>query len=190
MKIYTKTGDKGTSSLYNGERRDKDDLIFEALGTTDELTSHLGLALEFCEEGELLTLCAQIQWVQCCLQDIGSNVATPRERSNDAKKARTIFDPDGNLCAQLERWIDEMDAHLPQLTQFILPSGGKASASLHVARAVCRRAERRLQPLVRSHLCDESTAVYLNRLSDYLFTAARFAAMKQGKMEKIYKKQS
>ncbi|KAI8141174.1 Adenosylcobalamin biosynthesis, ATP:cob(I)alamin adenosyltransferase-like protein, partial [Fennellomyces sp. T-0311] len=191
MKIYTKTGDKGTSSLYNGERRDKDDLIFEALGKVNDSKGKSNrLALEFCEEqSNVMGLCEQIQWVQCCLQDIGSNIATPREQSNEQRLARTAFDAEGKHVAQLEHWIDAMDTELPRLTQFILPSGGRASASLHVARSVCRRAERRVQPLTRARLCDDSTSIYLNRLSDFLFTAARYAALKQGKAEKVYKKQ-
>ncbi|KAI7885980.1 hypothetical protein K492DRAFT_233715 [Lichtheimia hyalospora FSU 10163] len=185
MKIYTKTGDKGTSSLYNGERRDKDDLIFEALGTTDELTSYIGLAMEYCEDLKLETTCKQLEEIQCRMQDIGANVATPRERSNERKLGKTIFE--SHHAEQLEKWIDAMTNELPKLTKFILPSGGKASAHLHVARTVCRRAERRVQPLAREHLCDDTVAIYLNRLSDYLFTAARYAAMKQGKPEVIYK---
>ncbi|KAG0180618.1 hypothetical protein DFQ29_000328 [Apophysomyces sp. BC1021] len=180
MKIYTKTGDKGMSGLYNGERREKDDIIFEALGATDELSSHLGLAREYCDDMEE-------QDIQCWLQDAGSNIATPREHSNEARLARTEFDL--TPVNELERWIDAMDEKLPQLTQFILPSGGHASAHLHVARSVCRRAERRLQPLIRERLCDDSVGIFLNRLSDYLFEAARYMTMRQGKTEKIYKKQ-
>ncbi|KAI8890452.1 hypothetical protein K501DRAFT_206385 [Backusella circina FSU 941] len=189
MKIYTKTGDKGTSSLYNGQRRNKDDEIFEALGTTDELSSNIGLAMEFLEDHEWsLPLIEKLEKIQCLLQDIGSNIATPREQSNQVKLARTEFDKTGELALEIEHWIDAFDLDLPKLTQFILPSGGKASASLHVARSVCRRAERRVQPLVRDHLCDDAVGVYLNRLSDFLFTAGRWAAHKQSKPEKIYKK--
>ncbi|KAI8379351.1 Adenosylcobalamin biosynthesis, ATP:cob(I)alamin adenosyltransferase-like protein [Radiomyces spectabilis] len=186
MKIYTKTGDKGTSSLYNGERRDKDDMIFEALGTTDELSSHLGLALEFLEELEQHDLYEKIQKIQCLLQDVGSNIATPRDRSNEVRLERTKFSH--VHATALEQWIDEMDAELPKLTQFILPSGGRASASLHVARSVCRRAERRVQPLIREGLCDPEVGIFLNRLSDFLFNCARLAAKRQGKSEIIYKK--
>ncbi|KAI8087728.1 Adenosylcobalamin biosynthesis, ATP:cob(I)alamin adenosyltransferase-like protein [Gilbertella persicaria] len=189
MKIYTKTGDKGTSSLYNGERRNKDDDVFEALGTTDELSSHIGLAMEFLEDYSWGTeLIKRLTKIQCLLQDAGSNIATPREQSNESRLVRTAFDPSGTQVDQLETWIDEYDEQLPKLTKFILPSGGKPSACLHVARTVCRRAERRVQPLVRDHLCDESVAIFLNRLSDLLFNAARWASQCQGKQEKIYNK--
>jgi cob(I)alamin adenosyltransferase len=77
--------------------------------------------------------------------------------------ARTRFDAEGNHVKELENWIDDYDQQLPKLTKFILPSGGKSSASLHVARSVCRRAERRVQPLVRDQLCDDSVAIFLNR---------------------------
>ncbi|KAG2231992.1 hypothetical protein INT48_004802 [Thamnidium elegans] len=189
MKIYTKTGDKGTSSLYNGDRKDKDDEIFEALGTTDELTSNIGLAMEFLEDTDWgYELIERLVQIQSLLQDVGSNLATPREHSNEARLARTAFDTNGNHVKDLENWIDEYDEQLPKLTQFILPSGGKASATLHIARSVCRRAERRVQPLVRDHLCDESVGIFLNRLSDFLFNAARWTAQSQGIPERIYKK--
>ncbi|GAB5588746.1 hypothetical protein Unana1_03646 [Umbelopsis nana] len=193
MKIYTKTGDKGTSALFSGERRAKYDEVFEALGTTDELTSHLGLAREYCDEqgnGLSEKLEKVFYDIQCLLQDIGSNVATPRNQANESRKARTTFDEDGKHVADLEHWIDEMDAELPPLKNFILPSGGRAASSLHIARSVCRRAERRVHPLVEKGQADSTTGKYLNRLSDFLFNAARFAAMKEGKVEVVYKKQT
>ncbi|CAO3672395.1 unnamed protein product [Umbelopsis vinacea] len=188
MKIYTKTGDKGTSALFSGERRAKNDDVFEALGTTDELSSHLGLAREYCDE-QKNGLSEKLEKIQCLLQDIGSNVATPRDQANEAKKARTTFDEDGSHVADLEKWIDEMDTELPPLKNFILPSGGRAASSLHIARSVCRRAERRVHPLVSSGQADSTTGKYLNRLSDFLFNAARYAAMKDGKVEVVYKRQ-
>eukprot|EP00158_Paraphelidium_tribonemae_P001588 Partr_v1_DN24572_c0_g1_i1_m19885 putative methylmalonic aciduria (cobalamin deficiency) cblB type len=185
LKIYTRTGDKGTSSLFTGERRDKDDAIFEAMGTVDELTSMLGLAREYALEASHDQVCGQLERVQSRLQDINSNIATPRqsERSSEHKLQRTMFDPDGADTKQLEQWIDEMDEHLPELKQFILPSGGKCASTVHVARTICRRAERRVHALARDHVADRECGIYLNRLSDYLFTAGRFAAMREGKPE-------
>eukprot|EP00842_Homolaphlyctis_polyrhiza_P004442 jgi/Hompol1/499/HPOL_002534-RA len=187
IRIYTRTGDKGTSALFNGERRPKDDLVFEALGTTDELSSMLGLALEFSNESKN-GLEPKLHKIQCILQDIGSNLATPRTNANEKRLAKTVFDPNGELTVELEKWIDELDEELPQLKNFILPSGGKTSSTLHVARSICRRAERRVVPIVQEGDADLSTSKYLNRLSDFLFTAARFAAKKDGKDETIYKK--
>uniref|UniRef100_A0A8D0GVW1 Metabolism of cobalamin associated B n=1 Tax=Sphenodon punctatus TaxID=8508 RepID=A0A8D0GVW1_SPHPU len=135
------------SSTFTGERRAKDNQVFEALGTTDELSSAIGLAA-----------------VQCMLQDVGSNIATPLSSAREAHLKRTSFTDQPIL--ELEQWIDKYSEQLPPLTAFILPSGGKSSAALHFARALCRRAER----------------------CDYLFVLARYAAMKEGKEETIYVK--
>ncbi|KAI9228754.1 MAG: Adenosylcobalamin biosynthesis, ATP:cob(I)alamin adenosyltransferase-like protein [Piptocephalis tieghemiana] len=187
MKIYTKTGDKGTSALYNGERRPKDDMVFEALGSTDELSSLLGLAREYClEEGNGLE--TRLEKVQCILQDIGSNIATPKTTSGPSKLVKTRFDEGGQLTKELEEWIDEMSESLPPLKNFILPSGGKASSTLHLARSVCRRAERHVVPLVGEDQVDTSSQIYLNRLSDALFTAARAASKHSGREEVIYRR--
>ncbi|KTF87599.1 hypothetical protein cypCar_00010435 [Cyprinus carpio] len=147
-KIYTKTGDKGFSSTFTGERRPKEDHIFEALGTTDELSSTIGLLL------------CSVQ-IQCILQDVGSNIATPRSSARDSHIKKTMFS--SQAVMELERWIDSFTEELPPLTNFILPSGGKSSAALHVARAVCRRAERSVAPAVRSGETDPEVAKYLNR---------------------------
>ncbi|KAJ3216470.1 hypothetical protein HDU67_009425 [Dinochytrium kinnereticum] len=186
FKIYTRTGDKGTSALYTGERRPKDDEVFEALGTTDELSSALGLAREYCEDSKN-GLTQKIEKIQCLLQDVGSNIATPRSTASENKINKTHFDKEGHLAKELEDWIDELDKELPRLVNFIIPSGGKASSALHVARSICRRAERRIVPVVQSGGADASAGVYVNRLSDFLFTAARYAAMKEGKTEVIYR---
>ncbi|XP_049326227.1 corrinoid adenosyltransferase isoform X1 [Astyanax mexicanus] len=211
-KIYTKTGDKGFSSTFTGERRPKEDHIFEALGTTDELSSAVGwvissrperwsvldnflltvfpvlvfrLAREFClEKGHSFT--DQLDKIQCVLQDVGSNIATPRSSARDSHIKRTKFSSQPVL--ELESWIDSYTAELPPLTNFILPSGGKSSAALHVARAVCRRAERCVAPIIRSGEADPDVGKYLNRLSDYLFTLARYAALKEGNKESIYRR--
>ncbi|XP_071755876.1 corrinoid adenosyltransferase MMAB [Centroberyx gerrardi] len=182
-KIYTKTGDKGFSSTFTGERRPKEDHVFEALGTTDELSSAIGLAREFClDKGHTFTY--QLDKIQCVLQDVGSNIATPRSSARESHIKKTKFTP--QPVADLESWIDTFTAELPPLTNFILPSGGKSSAALHVARTICRRAERSVAPIVRSGEADPDVAKFLNRLSDYLFTVARYAAMKEGNEEKIY----
>ncbi|KAK2845902.1 hypothetical protein Q7C36_010756 [Tachysurus vachellii] len=184
-KIYTKTGDKGFSSTFTGERRPKEDGLFEALGTTDELSSAIGLAREFClEKGHNFT--HQLDKIQCVLQDVGSNMATPRSSARESHIKKTQFSSEP--VAELESWIDSYTEQLPPLSNFILPSGGKSSAALHVARAVCRRAERCVAPIVRSDEADPEVGKYLNRLSDYLFTLARYTAMKEGNTERIYRR--
>ncbi|XP_039875166.1 corrinoid adenosyltransferase [Simochromis diagramma] len=184
-KIYTKTGDKGFSSTFTGERRPKEDHIFEALGNTDELSSAIGLAREFCLD-KCHTFTHQLDKIQCVLQDVGSNIATPRSSARESHIKRTKFI--AQPIVDLETWIDEFTEELPSLTSFILPSGGKSSAALHLARTVCRRAERSVAPIVRSGEADPDVAKFLNRLSDYLFTVARYASMKEGSEEKIYKR--
>ncbi|KAJ1853336.1 hypothetical protein LPJ73_002668 [Coemansia sp. RSA 2703] len=186
IKVYTRTGDKGTSSLFTGERRSKDDAVFDALGTTDELSSMLGLAIAHMESiaDTQKQLVERLETIQCLLQDVGSNVATPRNSNSQSKIKRTRFDPEGHHCNNLEQWIDEMSEGLPVHRSFILPSGGLAASTLHVARTICRRAERSLVPLKDD--IDKETMMFVNRLSDFLFVAARWTAMKQGVTEKIY----
>jgi len=182
-RIYTRTGDTGKSSLFSGERRLKTDAIFEALGATDELSSHLGLAMEYATENhhEYVDL---LERVQCILQDVGSAIATPKSSARQVHLDRTNFSP--KLTSELEEWIDEYSANLPPLENFILPGGGKTAAALHVARAVCRRAERCIVPLVKSDELEGETLKYLNRLSDFLFVLARQASRLDNKEENIY----
>ncbi|XP_030438343.1 corrinoid adenosyltransferase isoform X1 [Gopherus evgoodei] len=132
------------------------------------------------------TFVQQLHKIQCMLQDVGSNIATPLSSAREAHLKRTSFSEKPVL--ELEQWIDKYSDQLPPLTAFILPSGGKSSAALHFSRAVCRRAERRVVPLVQAGEADANVAKYLNRLSDFLFVLARYAAMKEGKEEKIYTK--
>uniref|UniRef100_A0A4W5MNU8 Corrinoid adenosyltransferase MMAB n=1 Tax=Hucho hucho TaxID=62062 RepID=A0A4W5MNU8_9TELE len=196
-KIYTKTGDKGFSSTYTGERRPKEDHVFEALGTTDELSSAIGLAREFCiDKGHTFT--DQLDKIQCVLQDVGSNIATPQSSAREIHIKKTKFS--SQPVADLESWIDEFTEKLPPLTNFILPVPLWVNTlSMHIglmcfiltslsARTVCRRAERSVSPIVRSGEADPDVAKYLNRLSDYLFTVARYTAMKEGNEETIYKR--
>lgn len=187
MKIYTKTGDKGTSSLFTGERRPKSDIIFEALGTTDELNAYLGLsklAVPHSDLNEILTS------IQCRLIDLGSCIATPPANEPSitykAKLERVNF-PEGNV-QQLENWIDLLEGQLEPLRNFILPGGNEGSARLHVARTVCRRAERLVSPMLENEAVDPNSYRYLNRLSDLLFVMARTVAARDGCIEEPYQK--
>uniref|UniRef100_A0A8C2SMJ0 Corrinoid adenosyltransferase MMAB n=1 Tax=Capra hircus TaxID=9925 RepID=A0A8C2SMJ0_CAPHI len=128
----------------------------------------------------------ELQKIQCSLQDVGSALATPRSSAREAHLKHATFEVGPIL--ELEQWIDRYSRQLPPLTAFILPSGGKSSSALHFCRAVCRRAERRVVPLVQTGETDANVVKFLNRLSDYLFTLARYTAMKEGNPEKIYKK--
>lgn len=187
FKIYTKTGDKGTSALYTGTRLSKDAHIFHSLGAIDELNGHLGLAREHMQIASVAGVgVTQLEEIQARLIDVGSHVATPRSSGKEQKIARTDFG-EGNVLS-LEEWIDTMDEQLPPLTNFILPSGGLAASQLHVARSVCRRAERNLVPLFTEGEIDGHVYTYVNRLSDFLFTLARTCSHEQGREEAVYKK--
>ncbi|KAG8464267.1 hypothetical protein KFE25_003330 [Diacronema lutheri] len=186
VRIYTRGGDKGKSSLYNGERRSKADAVFCALGDTDELSASLGVAAEFCA-GDTALLRSQITWIQCRLLDIGSVIATPLTTTADEQK-RKLAAFDRAETARLEGWIDELERELPPLTNFVLYSGGRCSTLLHLARTICRRAERSTTPLVLAGDTPAEVQEYLNRLSDFLFVAARHAAYAEGKPESAYSK--
>ena len=186
IKVYTKTGDKGTSSLYNLERRSKSDPIFEALGDTDELNACIGVAREYCMASNN-GLNEKLMEIQSRLMDIGSAIATPLSSSKKTKTERVEFN-EANVGV-LESWIDEMDETLPALRNFILPSGGLASSHLHFARAICRRCERHIIPLKDNNDVSESVTVYMNRLSDFLFVASRYAAKHDKMPEIVYQKE-
>jgi len=203
---YTRNGDKGTSQLFTGERRKKDDILFEALGTVDELCSVVGVVYAELRAAEKRTsadnatsstnksmygdLPEQLLEVMSRLFDVGSHVAKPEPNIKDidkSEKGNKGFSSDHT--AVLEEWIDAMTEELPELTSFILPTGSIASSNLHVARTVCRRAERRMVPLVQEEeTCDPDALAYVNRLSDYLFTAARYVNFCDGSDETQYRK--
>lgn len=172
-KIYTKTGDKGETSLFTGQRVPKNDPYIEALGTVDECNSALGMAVAFLPPNkEMVSVKEQLEIIQNALFDLGAALATPRSTGNKAKLAKTRFDQ--NETTLLEKWIDEMVDKLPPLHAFILPGGHRCGAFLHLARSIARRAERRSLPLYRNGDVSDSVIIYLNRLSDYLFTLSRY----------------
>ncbi len=169
MRIYTRSGDKGTTSLVYGDRVPKNDLRVEAYGTCDEANSMIGLALSFLEKEEWdkkdLFL-EKMHRVQTILFHVGSELATPNDREVMWKLKQAHID-------ELETQIDEWDKDLRPLNNFILPSGHSCSSALHSARTIARRAERMVVG-IEKHVVNTLVISYLNRLSDYLFVAARY----------------
>lgn len=171
MKIYTKKGDKGTTSLFGGTKVAKDDLRIHAYGTVDELNSVLGLTLTHSISGTGEHI---LQELQQQLFILGADLATPQSKKAKIERIGTTE------IESLEQWIDELDSKLSPLTSFILPGGSPAGANLHLARTICRRAERATVTLGKSETISEQTIIYLNRLSDLLFVMARFENQKAG----------
>jgi len=175
MNIYTKTGDDGTTGLYGGRRIAKDSLRVQAMGSVDELNSQIGLAMVSCDDEQLGSILKELQ------QDLftfGANLATPADQQNEAQKQMPrIGEAQGS---KLEQYIDQLWAPLEPMKHFVLPGGGLLAARLHVARAVCRRAERDCLALSRTEQINAALLVFLNRLSDLLFAAARRANQIEG----------
>lgn len=164
--IYTRTGDKGKTSLVGGARVKKTHVRLEAYGTVDELNSQLGLLYTYLTEEVDKKL---ILWVQHKLFSVGSYLAT--DQSNTALRIESqIADED---IHRLENAIDEADALLPPLKAFVIPGGSRGSAVCQVCRTVCRRAERRILTMAEEHEVTENVSAFVNRLSDYLFVLAR-----------------
>lgn len=175
MKIYTRTGDSGETGLFGGGRVPKDATRVEAYGAVDELNAVLGWMLTVVEEPELHE---RLSALQADLFALGAHLATPPTRPG---RRRPQLPPlPSARAAEMERWIDDAEAELAPLTSFILPGGAPAAAALHLARTVCRRAERRVVALAASEEVDTSILVYLNRLSDLLFVFARLANRRAG----------
>ncbi len=173
MKIYTKTGDKGETSLFNGSRVPKNDPFIDALGTVDECNSAIGAALSFLPHvSKFHMIRDQLTTIQHTLFDLGAALATPRTSSSNYKIGKTRFDSEGTVL--LEQWIDEMEQELPELKTFILPSGHPSGAMLHLARSICRRAERLVIPIHQHTDVSDQVIMYINRLSDYLFVVSRY----------------
>ena len=180
-RIYTRGGDLGETSLVNGRRVPKDDLKIEAYGTVDELNALIGQARVSALEGGLETLAAILLRVQHELFNLGSILATDPGKAHPSQPRVTADD-----VRQLEREIDEMNDDLPKLRSFVLPGGCRLDAEMHIARTVCRRAERILVALRREEEVDAASLHYLNRLSDALFVWGRWACVKLGADEIVW----
>ena len=178
MKIYTKKGDQGYTSLYGGAKVGKNSIRISAYGTVDELNSVLGVALTHPLSGEGKEILNQLQNQ---LFVLGSDLATPQTKKTKIERIGS-----GEID-QLEAWIDQLEEHLPPLTAFILPGGSPAGAALHMARTVCRRAERETVALKQADPVSDETVMYLNRLSDLLFVLARFENHQAGAKETQWK---
>ena len=184
MKIYTKTGDKGETSLYGGTRVSKAAARVESYGALDELNAFIGLAKAEISDEKVLS---QLQKIQFDLFTVGSEAATPTDKMFLANgKSRLDLLISEEEIMELERWMDDLDAELEPLQFFILPSGGKAAASIHVCRTVCRRAERAMVYLNETEEVRPELIKYLNRLSDYLFILARYISKISGEKEEYW----
>jgi cob(I)alamin adenosyltransferase len=179
VKIYTKTGDAGETGLFGGPRVSKSDPRVEAYGEIDELNACIGAARALVEDPEIE---AQLALVQAELFSVGAELATP-----EGAKARSALPAiEGAWTARLERAMDGWEPELPPLRHFVLPGGTRTAAALHVARTVCRRAERRVVALASATAVDPLVLPYLNRLSDFLFVAARLANARARKEEPVW----
>lgn len=168
MKIYTRTGDKGQTSLLGGTRVPKDHARIEAYGTIDELNSHLGMLRDLMN-GQQQEL---ILGIQQKLFSIGSRLASANEQEADKFKVPHVAEED---ITALEHAMDTMDRELPEMRNFILPGGHVAVSQAHICRTVCRRAERLVVHIAAQEQLPEVIVRYLNRLSDLLFVLARWA---------------
>jgi cob(I)alamin adenosyltransferase len=183
MKIYTKTGDGGDTGLFAGPRVRKDHPRIEAYGTVDELNSVLGLVRADDPPRDLDCVLSAIQHD---LFTLGAELATPEPQEHNLDRIGAVH------IERLERAIDDFDAELPPLREFILPGGDRAAAGLHLARTVCRRAERRVVTLAESpgENVRGEAIIYLNRLSDLLFVLARAATRLTGRQDTPWRKEA
>ena len=170
MKIYTKTGDDGSTGLIGGSRVSKDDPRIEVYGTVDELNAAVGLAAVAAAQSPLIE---PLRAVQNDLFVIGSHLATPDHEP--PSKTNWLPPIEEQMISRLELQIDAAETQLPQLRNFILPGGGELSARLHLARTICRRGERLAVEFSRNRPLSPIIITYLNRLSDWLFVHARLA---------------
>ena len=171
-KIYTRTGDAGTTGLVDGSRLPKHDVRMEAIGAVDEANSALGLAAAILGDNEHAQ---QLFRIQNDLFDLGADLATPATEDDDFAPSEMVLRMVAAQTEWLEQAIDAGNANLEPLTSFVLPGGSEASARLHVARAATRRAERAMTAMAEQLRTNPQALAYINRLSDYLFVLARTA---------------
>jgi cob(I)alamin adenosyltransferase len=180
---YSHSGDDGTTSLGSGQRVRKNALRIEVCGAIDELNSHIGSALAASPVSELIE---PLRRIQNELLHLGADLAAPEQH----KAARAAPKLAARHVERLEKLIDELNAQLPTLASFILPGGSPAGAQLHVARTVCRRAERLIVALAGNEPVRAENLAYLNRLSDALFVMARFQNHRAGTPESLWDQQT
>ena len=183
MAIYTRTGDKGKTSLLSGQRVSKYHIRVEVLGTIDELNSAVGVAIAGIKNRELRIKNELIR-IQSDLMGIASMLASAKVR-NQKLEIKSLT----KRVGEFEDLIDEITEQMPHLSNFIIPGGGKIGSLLHFARTVCRRAERKIVLLSQKEKLDNRVIMYVNRLSDLLFTMARFANFKDKIKDRIWVKQ-
>ena len=181
-RVYTRTGDDGTTALATGERVRKDSLRIAVCGTVDELSSQVGVALAL---GVGDRLAPELRRIQNELFHLGAELATPSRENRENVERRGPSIDDRHVVA-LERLMDSLGEALAPLENFVLPGGSPAAAQLHVARAVCRRAERELVRLALEERVGGASQRYLNRLSDALFVMARFENLEGGYADVIW----
>lgn len=181
MKIYTKTGDEGKTSLFGGKRVSKDSPRVEAYGAVDELNAILGVVMTHMDDEDLHE---RLLTVQEELFVIGADLATPNEEEGGGKAASWVPRMSAESVENLENWIDEAQSELTPMKSFILPGGVPAAAHLHHARTVCRRTERRVVALEQWESAGDLVRIYLNRLSDLLFVWARLTNQRAGVADK------
>lgn len=184
MKIYTKTGDRGETALYGGTRVSKASARVESYGTIDELNAFIGLAKSHISDAEVMS---QLKKIQFDLFTVGSEAATPADKmflANGNPRLPLIISE--KEIEELENWMDAFEEKLEPLQFFILPGGGTSASALHVARTVCRRAERAMVFLNETEEVRPELIKYLNRLSDYLFVLARYISKINGETEEFW----
>ena len=178
-KVYTKTGDKGITSLIGGTRVKKSDIRINSYGTVDELNSFIGLLVTYIEEQETIDLLAEMQNV---LFNIGCNLAMGDNFKKELKESVVT----NKLIENVEKAIDRMQAAIPELKSFVIPGGSRSASIAHVCRTVCRRAERLIIALDETSEVDKNLLAYINRLSDYFFILSRYLNNIEKVAEKIW----